>query len=167
MLGDPADDLAGGPVLSLVQDGRDPRMRGSRQGPGLRTVDGDLNEPQRVRVLANPTLLATCVNVDPRDPLLVGLTVHRPRALDPVRGRGQPLGDAGALAEVVVVGPRSIALDVGASSLRYAAVELHPAMHADQRLNDVRRQPTDPSKRCVGRPITGDPSTNLRSMRAA
>ena len=107
-------------------------------------VDGDLDEPQRVRVLADPTLLAAGVDVDPGDPLLVGLAVHRAGVLDAVRGRGEPLGDAGALAEVVVVGPRAVALDVGAGGLRRAVVELHAAMHPDHRLHDVRRQPTDP-----------------------
>jgi hypothetical protein len=86
----------------------------------------------------------TGVDVDPGDPLLVRLAVHRPGAFDPVRGRGEPDSNAGALTEVVVVRTGPIALDVGPGSLRCAAVELHPAMHPDHRLDDVRRQPTDP-----------------------
>ena len=72
VLGDPADDLGGGLVLGVVQRGRDLRMQGRGQRPGLRAVDGDLDEPQRVRVLADPTLRPSGVDVDPGDPLLVG-----------------------------------------------------------------------------------------------
>ena len=72
VLGDPADDLGGGPVLGRVQRGRDLRVQGRGQRPGLRAVDDDLDEPQRVRVVADPTLLAPGVDVDPGDPLLVG-----------------------------------------------------------------------------------------------
>jgi hypothetical protein len=48
VLGDPADDLSGGLA-----------------------VDGDLDEPQRGRVITHPTLLTTAVEIDPGDPLLV------------------------------------------------------------------------------------------------
>lgn len=144
VLGDPADDLGGGFVLSPVQRGRDLRMQGSRQRPGLRAVDGDLDEPQCVRVRADPTLLATGVDIEPGDPLLVGLAVHRARVLHTVRGRCEPCRDPAALAEVVVIRPRTVALDVDARGLRRAVVELHASVHADHRLNDVRRQPTDP-----------------------
>lgn len=127
-LGDPADDLDGSLVLSGIQRGRHLGMECCCQGPGLRAVDGDLDEPQRVRVFADPTLLMLGVNVDPGDPLLVGLAVHRIGILDAVRSRCEPGRDAAALAEVVVVGARSVAFDVGPGSLRCTAVELHPAM---------------------------------------
>lgn len=48
-LGDPADDLDGSLVLSGIQRGRHLGMECCCQGPGLRAVDGDLDEPQRVR----------------------------------------------------------------------------------------------------------------------
>lgn len=114
-------------------------MQGSRERPGLRAVDGDLDEPQRVRVLTDSTLLSPGVDVDPGDPLLERVPVHRAGSRDTVRGRSESLGDARAPAEVVVVGSRTVALDVGASGLPRAVVELHAAMHPDHRLNDVRR----------------------------
>ena len=129
--GDPADDLRGGLVLRFVQGGRDLRMQGRCQGPGLRSVDGDLDEPQRVRVVTDPTLRPAGVDVDAGDPLLVDLPGHRTRVLDTVAGRDQPLGDPGALTEVVVIRARPIPLDIGPGSTSCAAVELHTAMHAD------------------------------------
>jgi len=57
VLSDPVDDLDRGPVLCFVQCRRDLRMQRRRQGPGLGSVDRDLDEPQRVRVLADPTFL--------------------------------------------------------------------------------------------------------------
>jgi hypothetical protein len=47
---------------------------------------------------------------------------------------------ASALDEIVVIRSRPVPLDVGAGRLRGTAVELHPAMHADHRPADVRRQ---------------------------
>jgi len=144
VLGDPADDLGGSFVLGFVQRLRYLGIQSGGQRPGLRPVDDHLDEPQRIRVIADPTLLATGVNIDPGNPLLVGLTVHRARVLDPARGRCEAGSHSAALAEVVVVRPGAIPLDVGARGLRRAAVELHPAIHPDHRLHDVRRQPTDP-----------------------
>lgn len=141
---DPTDNLDCGLVRGFVQCGRDLRMKRRCQRPGLRAVDGDLDEPQRVRILADPTLLASGVEVDPGDPLLVDAAGHRAGVLDAVRGRGEPGRHSAALGEVVVICPRAIPLDVGACGLRRAVVELHPAMHPDHRLHDVRRQPTDP-----------------------
>jgi hypothetical protein len=114
------------------------------------------------------TLRPLRVDVDPGHPLLVRVASQITRVHDTVRGRGQSAGDTGALAEVVVIRAGSVALDIGTCRVRCAAVELHPAMHLDHhRLNDVRRQPTDPKKCRVGRPSTGDPPTDIRSMRAA
>ncbi len=76
VLGDPADDLLGRPVLRRIQRGRDLRMQGCRQRPGLRPVDGDLDEPQRVRVVPQPPLGPAGVDVVPGDPPLVGLAVE-------------------------------------------------------------------------------------------
>jgi hypothetical protein len=140
--GDPADDLAGSLVLGCVQRGRDVWMKGCGQGPGLRSVDGDLNEPQRVRVVTHPALLPAGVDVDAGDPLLVGLAVHRPRVLDAVRGSRESLRDSGPLTEVVVIGPRAIALHVGAGGLRCTVVELHPAVHADHPESWSQRRPS-------------------------
>jgi hypothetical protein len=83
VFGYPADDLRGGLVLGVVQRGRDLRMKRSGQRPGLGSVDGDLDEPKRVRVVADPALLETAVDVDAGDPLLVGLAVHRPASSTP------------------------------------------------------------------------------------
>ncbi len=119
-------------------------MQGGGERPGLGSVDGDLDESQRVRVFADAALLAAGGNVDPCDPLLVRLAFHRPGALDASRGRDQALGDAAALAEVVVVGPGAITLNVGAGGLRCATVELHAAVHPnhpDQASVNYRRQP--------------------------
>lgn len=82
-------------------------------------------------VLEQPTLPDTGVDVDPGDPLRVGIAGHRARALDALGRGGQALRDAGALAEVVVVGSGSVALDVGTGGLRRAGVELHPAVHSN------------------------------------
>jgi len=144
VLCDPADDLGGGLVLSRVECLRDLWVERRCERPGLRPVDGDLDEPQPIRVLTDPTLLAAGVDVAAGDPLLVGFPVHRAGSRNAIRSRGEPLRDAGPLAEVVVIGPRTVALDIGTGGLRCAVVELHAAMHADHRLHDVRRQPTDP-----------------------
>lgn len=139
VLGDPVDDLAGGLDLGFVQHGRDLRMKRCGQGPGLGSVDGDLDEPQCVRVLAQPALPAAGVDVDASDPVLVGLPVHRAPRFNAVGCRDQALGDAAALTEVVVISSGSIPFDVGAGSLRSAAV---PAMHADHPEIRSQRRPS-------------------------
>ncbi len=144
VLRDPPDDLLGRPILSRVERLRHLGMQCRGQRPGLRPVDGDFDKPQRFRILADPPLLATGVGVEPSDPLLVGLPVHRPDMFEAVRGCLDPGREASPLGEVVVIRARVVALDIGARGLRRAPVELHPAMHPDHRLNDVRRQPTDP-----------------------
>ena len=139
VLGDPADDLGGGPVLGGVQRRGDLGMQGSGQGSGLGSVDGDLDEPQRVRILAESALRFPRFNVDPGHPLLVRVAGQLAEVLDAVRGGGQSGGDAGALAEVVVIGTGSVAFDIGARRVRCAAVELHAAMHPD---HPPRRRPS-------------------------
>src|SRR3954454_971958 len=128
VLGDPCDDLDGGLVLCFVQRGRDLWMKRRGQGPRLGSVDGDLDEPQRLRVVADPTLLKTGADLDAGDPLLVGVPGHGPRILEAAWSRGQTLSDASAFGKVVVISPRAITLDVGARRLRCAAVELHPTV---------------------------------------
>jgi hypothetical protein len=84
------------------------------------------------------------LHIDPGDPLLVHLAGHVTDVTDAVGSGDEPGRDAAALGEVVVVRSRPAALDVGPSSSRRAAVELHPTVHPDHRLLNVRRQPTDP-----------------------
>src|SRR5436305_1468834 len=57
VLGDPCDATDGGLVLCFVRRGGDLGMRRGGQEPRLGAVDGDLDEPQRLRVVADPTLL--------------------------------------------------------------------------------------------------------------
>jgi hypothetical protein len=104
-------------------------MKRGGQRPRLRTVDGDLDEPQRVRVLAEPALGLPRVDVDPGHPLLVRLAGQLTGVLDAIGGGCQSDGDTGALPEVVIISAGSIALDVGTRRIRCAAVELDPAMH--------------------------------------
>ena len=89
VLGDPADDLGGGLVLRRVQRGRDLRVQRGGQRPGLRAVDGDLDEPQRVRVLADPTLRCDRCRRRPRRPTARRSRRPSSRLLDAVRGRGE------------------------------------------------------------------------------
>lgn len=49
-------------------------------------------------------VLRAGADIDPGDPLLVGIASHRARALDALGCGGQALRDTGVLAEVVVVG---------------------------------------------------------------
>jgi hypothetical protein len=129
VLGDPVDDLERGGVLGLVQHVGDLGVQGGGQGPGLGSVDRDLDESQRATVVADPALGPTGLEVDPGDPLLVLIAVHHPGHHDPVDASHQPGGDPVAFTEVVVVGAGVVALDVGAGGLRGAVVELHPAVH--------------------------------------
>jgi hypothetical protein len=68
-------------------------MERGGQRPGLRAVDNDLDEPQRVRVLADPALLPAGAEVDPGDPLLVSVAFHRAGLGDAVGRSNQPLRD--------------------------------------------------------------------------
>lgn len=119
-------------------------MQRGCERPGHGSVDGRLDEPQRVLVVADPTLFETGVDVDSRYRLLVPVTVNRAGTRGALGRGGQVFRDAGALAEVVVVCPGSVALDLGTGGLGGAAVELHSATHAnhlDQASVDYRRQP--------------------------
>ncbi len=141
---DPADDLGGRLVLGSVQGGRDLRMQSGRQRPRLGAVDDHLDEAQRVVVGSDVALGRHRLYVDAGDPLLVHLAGHAAHASHAAGGGDQARRDAVAFGEVVVVRPRPVALDVGPRSSRCSAVELHPSVHPDHRLHDVRRQPTDP-----------------------
>jgi hypothetical protein len=79
---------------------------------------GDLDEPQRIRILAEAALVSARLDVDPGDPLLEGVLGHGSGARDTVRGRGQSLSDTGAFGEVLVISAAAVALDMGAGSLR-------------------------------------------------
>ena len=72
----------------------------------------------------------------PGDPPLVRRAVEvlglpHDRAHQVAHIRDVPGRDARAFDQVVVVGSRVVGLDIGACSRSGAAVELHPAMHAD------------------------------------
>ena len=56
VLGQPPDDLVGGTILRCVVRRRDLRVQRGRDRPGLRPVDGDLDEPHRLVVGAKPAL---------------------------------------------------------------------------------------------------------------
>lgn len=116
---DEADDLLGCPALRSVESGRDLRVQGGGQRPRLRAVNADLDEPQRTRIITQPALGRSGVDVVPGHPLLVGRGVkfadfsqaHRVAYIGDVPGC-----DPGAFGQVVVVGTRVIGLDVGARS---------------------------------------------------
>ena len=78
VLGDPADDLLGRPGLRRVQGVGDLGMQRGRERPGLGSVHHDLDEPQRLRVRAQPPLRDTGLGVVAGDPFLVGLTGQAP-----------------------------------------------------------------------------------------
>ena len=126
---DPTDDLDGRLVLGGIQRVRDLRVQGGRQRPAFGTVDGDLDEAQRVRVVAEPALRLAGVDVVARHPLLIRLAGKRAGVLDTVGGGDQPVGESAALAQVVVVCTRPIPLKIGPGGAGSAAVELHPTMH--------------------------------------
>ena len=79
MRGEPADDLGRGALLRAVVGGGDLRVEGGGQGPGLRAVDDDLDEPQPAGVGPQPALRLPGVHVVPGHPRLVRRTVHHPR----------------------------------------------------------------------------------------
>ena len=73
VLGEPADDLDRGPLLGGVVRRGDLRVQRRGQGPGLRAVHDDLDEPQPALVGAQPALGGTGLDVVPGDPPLVGV----------------------------------------------------------------------------------------------
>jgi len=177
--GKPADDLPRGTLLCGVVCRRDLRVERGSQRPRLRPVDDDLDEPQRVLVLADQpfrgdSLVAPVETlVVPGDPALVGVAVqHSPclncgnRTFPLARQSGYVAGrDPGALGEVVVIGPGVVGLDVGAGSGGRAAVELHPTVHGG--LVTARHHSSKTPEMTLGPPRRVDRSTELRSMRAA
>lgn len=139
--GEPTDDLLGRSQLRRVVRLRNLRVQGRSEGPGLRSVDGDLDEPDPLLVLPQPPLREPAVDVISRDPPLVGLAVHVGSALDLnslvelVEARAEVHGDPAALGEVVVVRPGPIGLDVVSSGGCRAAVDLHAAVHSNPPLS--------------------------------
>lgn len=86
-------------------------------------LDDDLDESQGVVVVAQPALRLATLNVVARDPSFVVLAVHETEERSDIHcvthpcvcnRRGDSLGDAAALGEVVVVGTRVVGLDVAA-----------------------------------------------------
>ena len=65
---------------ACVVGGGDLRVQGRGQRPGLRAVDHDLDEPQTLGVLPQPTLRLPGLDVVPGDPPLVGRPVQHPRS---------------------------------------------------------------------------------------
>ena len=96
-------------------------------GPG--SADGDLGEPKPIRILPDSALRLPRLAVDPGHPLLSPLPGDLSDLLDAARGSGQPECDTVALTAAVVIRAGSIALDIGARRVRYAAVEPHAAVH--------------------------------------
>jgi hypothetical protein len=137
VLGDPANDLGGGAFLGGVVSLRDLSVQRRGKRPGLGPVDDHLDEPQRMLVLADPTLRDSDLNLMTSDPPFVGVPVHPASTDNTAASRGSfrmrvsdvPLGNAGALSQVIVVSTRPIGLDVVAGGSRVAAIELHPTTH--------------------------------------
>lgn len=130
MTDQPANDLCGGAVLGGVVRG-DLRRQRRGQRPGLRAIDHDLGEPHRVRVGSQPSARLAGGRVEPCDPWLVVVTVQNPDPLDTTIWSGdEPLRQARALGQVVVVDPCIIRLEMRARSSSIPSVHLHPAMHA-------------------------------------
>ena len=167
VLSDPADDLGGRLVLGFVQRRRDLRMQRRGQGPGLGSVDRNLDEPECVRILAEAALVSARLDVDPGNPLLVGVPGHGPSTLDNVGSGGESLSDAGALGKVVVISPGAITLYIGPRGLRCAPVELHTAMHPDHPPQRGPSTTNGPLEMPRGPLDHGRPIYVLRSMRAA
>ena len=133
--GEPVDDLPRrGHLRGIVRIG-DVGVQCRRERPGLRSVDGDLDEPHGLVVLAQPPLHCACLDVVSGDPSLVGRAVHVGSALDAIGGRDEVHGDPAALGEVVVVRAGPIGLDVVSSGGCCAAVDLHAAMHRNHPVN--------------------------------
>jgi hypothetical protein len=169
MGGEPAGDLLGCGHLGAAVRLGDLGVKYGGERPGLRPVDGDLDEPHRLVVGPQPPLGRAGLDVVAGDPLLVGLAVEVGSALqvDGV-GRGVAAGDEphrqpAALGKVVVVGPRPVGLDVVARGSGGAAVDLHPAVHP----NRLRQQPSTTTYPQLSAHISGRWVTYFRSMRAA
>lgn len=126
---EPTDDLLGRRNLRGVVRLGDLGMQRGRERPRFRPVDGDLDEPHRLVVLPQPALGSAGLDVEAAHPLLIRLAVHVWSVLDALGGGGDPHGNAAALGEVVVVGTRTVGLDVVAGCRRCTPVDLQAAVH--------------------------------------
>ena len=129
VLGHPTDHLTSRPIHRRVERRRDVGVKCGGQRPGLRPVDDDLDESQRMGVVTQPASGRTGHCVVAGDPELVCRAVE---ITDPMHRAGAGdvvLGQPGAFGQVVVVGPGVVGLDVGARGGRRAPVELHPTVH--------------------------------------
>jgi hypothetical protein len=101
-------------------------MQGGGQRPGLRAVDHHVDKAHRTLIRAQPPPRLTRYGVPTGDPGLVGLPGQR-RTLDhPPDGGSEAAGQAGALGQVVVIGPAAVGLQVRPGSRRRTGVYLHP-----------------------------------------
>lgn len=108
VLRDPADDLARGARLRVLVGVGDVGVQRRGERPGLGSVDDNLDETERVVVVAQSTLRVPGCDVVPGDPAFVARAVEvgasfGAQAVD-ADGDGVVLGDTAALGEVVVVG---------------------------------------------------------------
>jgi hypothetical protein len=139
VLGQPGDDLLGGPVLRCLVRRGDVRMQSGRQRPRLRPVDHDLHEADGVRVGTQPPARLPSGRVMAGYPHLVGLAGQRRQLGHPPVGGGEPARDSGALGQVVVVRPPSVGLHVAPGGRRRTGVHLHPALHLSTPPNNTQR----------------------------
>lgn len=108
---------------------RDLGVEGRGEGPGLGSVDDDLDEPQPLLVGPQAAFRAT-EGVVARDPRLVGVPVQRPPVGHRAPGAGDvQLRDPGSFCQVVVISTGPVRLDVVPGFFGAAAVELHATVH--------------------------------------
>ena len=82
VLAHPPDHLTSRPIHRRVVRRRDVGVECGGERPGLRPVDHDLDEPQRVGVVAQPPLRRAGLDVVAGDPPFVGVPVERPPVLN-------------------------------------------------------------------------------------
>ena len=130
------------------------------RGPGFRAVDGDLDEPDRVRVLPQPTPWLTGDEVQPGDPCLIPIAVQHAHTFDStVGGGGEMLREAGALGQVIVIDAALVGLDIGTCRGCCSAIHFYATMHYQSR-------PTIGPRNGLWAARKGRPSYVIRSMRA-
>jgi hypothetical protein len=125
----PADDLDRGAVLCRVVGGGDVFVQRGGQRPGLRPVDHHLDEPHRVSVGAQPPPRLAGVRIPAGHPRLVAVAGQRRPFPHPPAGGGEAAGQAGALGQVVVIGPAAVGLQVRPGRRRRPGVDLHSTAH--------------------------------------
>jgi hypothetical protein len=119
MLRQPGQDLGRGPVLRRLIRCADVRVQLRREGPRLRPVDDDLDEPHRLPIGPQPALGRTGARVQAGHPRLVRVTGERPHPAHTLhRRRDIVLGQTGPLREVVVIRPAPIRLNIAARPRR-------------------------------------------------